>query len=188
LRGDADMKLAAYLGVLAIVVAASRQAAAQQEPTKEAAADPGYKYAIGVTGSFVNENQLSAGVTASYAPRRFCAFGGELSQFVLAGGGDSCLYGRFCWNGGTTVLPFGELRTPWPIPVGLFMRVSLGPAFMSGNDGSHKVFAAVRAAAGAELQIWPLHVYLRPFACVANKLDDAQRVKLGFGAEIGAVF
>jgi hypothetical protein len=151
------MKLAAYLGVLAVVLGGSRQAAAQQEPAKDNAV------AIGIVGSADELPVLSAGITASYAPRPFFAVGAVLSRFALVLGGDGSEHCQGCLLSGTTLLPFVELRTPFPIPVNLFTRVSLGLAFGnvgSGSDASTKVLTAVRAAAGLEYRIGPV-VYPR---------------------------
>jgi hypothetical protein len=188
------MKLGVCLGVLAVVLGGSRQAAAQQETAQNDTTKPRGTFATGVIGASTFHNGfgdvpmlLSLGWTFSYAPRSFYAFGGEVAAFELAFNRDedrqSC---PTCASAGTMFLPFGELRTPWKAPVNVFARLSIGLAVANANDGSRKALALVRAAAGPELRVW--HVYFKPFVSVANKVSAEQGDIVGFGAEIGAVF
>jgi hypothetical protein len=152
------------------------------------ASEPNYKNEIGLAASVTGKSPFvaSAGVSVSHAPWAFFAAGAELSTFKLGGTGEACMYDRVCVSDGWMLLPFGEVRTPWTSPVNVFARLSVGGALANVNDGSHKLLAIVRGAAGPELRV--SHLYFRPFVSVSNKLVSWQRGQIGVGAEIGAAF
>jgi hypothetical protein len=153
------------------------------------------RFAIGLTGSVIWQNQFALGPTVSYAPYSFVAFGGEVLRFVNAGLAEVSEYCRpgvgvetTCGDieGGTMLMPFVELRTPpWKVPINAFARISMGIALAELVDRSIDPVLAARAAAGFELR-W--YVYVRPYVFVGNRLGANHRQPLGYGGEVGVSF